>query len=746
MSLTSSCPWIRSTQLDSTGRAAVTAKVPRARLRPGFARLGFVKAPVAALLILAAGLSAQTPGELDFLANHTDYREIRNMLPAYLRRLAAERLEARRRQIAELRPEQLEERRRQVRQAILRGIGGLPQRTPLNARITGVIERDDHRIEKLVFESLPGFYVTANLYLPKTGRPPYPAVLYPLGHEPGAKAYPVWQQMLVTLARNGYVALAWDTLGQGERIQLWDEDFRASKVRSSTVEHTMLGIQCLLVGDSLARYTIWDGLRALDYLLSRPEVDPKRVAVTGNSGGGTHTAYLAALDDRLQVAAPSCYLTSWQRLLETIGPQDAEQCFPGWLAAGMDHADFVLAFAPKPYLMLAAIRDFFSIAGARRTFEEARGLYERAGAADRIALVEADDGHGYSKPRRLAAYRWFDRWLKGADAAGGETEAPIAREDELWVTKTGQLATSLGGETVFTLNRKRAEALRRPAPPVSREEVRRRIAFRTPEGPLSVRPLGAIERTGYRLEKLLYQTEPGIEIPALLAIPESPPGRKPAALLVHGQGKSAAQAEMEALVRAGLVVLAIDARGWGETRSAAGKSTDWARYFGDYDSAMTALLLDRPLVGQRAADISRGLDLLAQRPEVDSARICAVGIGAGGVPLLHAAALDERLRKIALDRTLASYESVVRRPIHQGVFENVIFGVLQAYDLPDLAAGLAPRKLWLIDPADPLGEPLSLEEAQSCYQAAVKAGAARILRRSPEQSPAALYREFLAAW
>lgn len=712
-----------------------------------FVRLLLVKTLICVFMVAAAGLLAQAPSDLDFLANHTDYREIRNMLPSYLKRLAAERLEARRRQIENLQPQDLAEHRRKVREAILKGVGGLPERTPLNARVTGVLEREDHRIEKIVFESQPGFYVTANLYLPKTGKPPYPAVLYPLGHEPGAKAYPIWQQMLVTLARNGYVALAWDTLGQGERIQLWDEDLRASKVLRSTTEHTMLGIQCLLVGDSLARYTIWDGIRALDYLLSRPEVDPKRVAVTGNSGGGTHTAYLAALDDRLQVAAPSCYLTSWARLLDTIGPQDAEQCFPGWLAAGLDHADFVLAFAPKPYLILSAIRDFFSIAGARQTYQEARRIYERAGAADRIAMVEADDGHGYSTPRRLAAYRWFERWLKGTAREVPEPEAPIAREEELWATKTGQVVTSLGGETVFTLNRKRARALQRPGPPVAAETVRRVVGFIKPDGPLLTKPFGVLERSGYRIEKLVYETEPGIEVPALLAVPEAPPERKPAVLLVHGRGKAAARAELEAFVKAGHVVLAIDVRGLGETRpSMAGKGADWTRYFGDYDSAMASLLLERPLVGQRAADIVRGVDLLVTRAEVDAQRICAVGIEAGAVPVLHAALLDDRIRKVALQGMLASYASVVERPIHQGIFENVVFGVLKHYDLPELAASLGQRKVWLIDTSDPLGQPLPLEETQKIYAAALKAGTARVARRKVEEPPASVFKEFLAAW
>src|SRR5689334_2154106 len=222
--------------------------------------------------------------------------------------------------------------------------------------------------------------------------------------------------MLLTLARNGYVALSWDPIGQGERIQMYDEDLHASKVRDSTTEHTILGIQTILTGHAIARYTIHDGLRALDYLLSRKEVDPKRVACTGNSGGGTHTAYLSALDDRIRVAAPSCYITSWRRLLETIGPQDAEQVFPNWLRDGLDFPDFLYAAAPKPYLVLSAIRDFFPIDGARESFREAQRYYP----PDKLRMVEADDGHGYTKPRRIAAYAWFARWLKKSEDQGSE--------------------------------------------------------------------------------------------------------------------------------------------------------------------------------------------------------------------------------------------------------------------------------------------------------------------------------------
>ena len=189
---------------------------------------------------------------------------------------------------------------------------------------------------------------------------------------------------------------------------------RISANRSATLYDRThdIGIQCLLAGDSLARYTIWTEARAGTW--SRVPKLTLRDGVTGNSGGGTHTAYLAALDDRIHVAAPSCYLASWRALLETIGPQDAEQNLPPWLGAGLDHADFIYAFSPKPYLVLSAIRDFFSIAGSRATYSEAQRLYTLIGAPEKLQMFEADDGHGYT-PEKIAAYRRFGRWLKGID-------------------------------------------------------------------------------------------------------------------------------------------------------------------------------------------------------------------------------------------------------------------------------------------------------------------------------------------
>ena len=700
---------------------------------------------------------AQQSDDLNFASGLEQFHNIRRMLPSYLNNIGFRMLGERRRRVEHLATiEDVNKRRSYVREQMLKDLGGFPDRTPLNARVVGVLERPGYRIEKVIFESQPHFYVTANLYLPKTGHPPYPAILYPLGHERGGKTNPTWQQMLGSLATKGFVALAWDPVGQGERLQIFDEDLRESKVGDSTTEHTIVGTQCMLVGDHLARYTIWDGMRALDYLLSRKEVDPAHIGLTGNSGGGTHTAYIAALDDRIQVAAPSCYITSWHLMLDTIGPQDAEQTFPLWLQEGLDYPDYLYAFAPKPYLLLSAIRDFFPIAGARETFAEAEKVYSAIGEREKVGMFEADDGHGYNKSRRLAAYDWFGRWLKGARDTDPEPQIEMATPEELRCTATGQVSTSLGGESVFTLNQKRLAQLK--ASGLTRlsdlpGKVREVIRYEPPSGPLQVTSYGAINRSGYRIEKLIYESEPGIFIPSLLYVPDAGASKKAAVLMVTGDGKAASASEAEQFAASGTVVLSIDVRGAGETRVDTDvNSREFDRYFGDFNDTMTALLVGKTMAGMRALDISRGADVLTSRKDVDPNQVYGYGKDEGALPLLYAAVLEVKIRRVMLDGMLISYESVVNSRVSRRILEGIAPGMLKYYDLQDLVAALAPRDVWIVNGTDPMGHELPASEVTKEYRRALEAfsqqGTAQAIHirdRMLGQDTTPFYREFTAA-
>ncbi len=327
------------------------------------------------------------------------------------------------------------------------------ENTPLNAQTTGTLERETFIVEKVIFESHPGFYVTAALFLPKQRQSPAPAVIYCAGHADVGFRSETYQHILINLVSKGFIVLAFDPIGQGERLQYLDAASGKSKAGGPTVEHSYAGAQTLLTGTSLTDYFIWDGIRALDYLETRSEVDMKRIGVTGRSGGGTQTAQIAACDDRIYAAAPECYITNFKRLLQSIGPQDAEQNPYKAIAKGFDHPDYLHVRAPKPTLIITTTHDFFSIQGARETFAEVQKSYTALGKSENVQMVEDFGIHESTKNNREALYAFFQKHLN-LPGSPTDTETTPFPAEELWVTPNGQVGTSYKCETVFSLNQK----------------------------------------------------------------------------------------------------------------------------------------------------------------------------------------------------------------------------------------------------------------------------------------------------
>jgi len=636
----------------------------------------------------------------------------RARLVAYLNSIGRAQLAARRAEVDAFKSSaDVDRHKAKVREKILNLIGGLPaNRGPLNTKALGSLERDGYRIEKIVYESLPGFFVTANVYVPTRGTGPFPAILMPVGHSVDGKAGS--RQMAVGLALKGFIALAHDPIGQGERLQYYDPDLRGSKVGGPTDEHTHSNGHTLLIGDNVARYRIWDGIRGIDYLLTRKDVDANRIGCTGCSGGGTLATYISALDDRVKAAAPSCYITSWEALMEGPGPQDAEQSFPNFLAEGLNIGDYIALFAPKPWLIGSTVEDFFPLEGARQTYEESRRIYALYKAADRISWHVGPGGHGTPQPSREAVYRFFERWLKGAEGAEGEPPFPPEDPANLICTRTGQVADSFNSESVFTLNRKRAADLI----PRTRETDRTKLAAHVRRlAAISIQPAGATtkatsvnryRRDGYDLDVLSLSMEPGLDIAGLLLKPDGA-GPFPAFLVVDPRPKSVLGApggELEALVKAGYLVLAVQPRGVPET-AASGRPT----LLGDTSLSMRALVVGKTLPGMRAEDIIRAADFLAARSDVDKSRIRAYGRGTLAVPLLYAALLDQRIQQIVLEDGLVSYRTAVDRPVHRNLYEVAVPGVLRSFDIPDLLAALGTQRVVLVNPLDAIGKPQTVE-------------------------------------
>lgn len=608
-------------------------------------------------------------------------------------------------------PAEIAAYQKRLREAFLQAIGGLPERTPLNPAVTGVVMRSGYRVEKIIFESQPKHYVTALLFLPDQRQftPPYPGVLVPCGHAPTAKAFSEFQTMGALLALNGMAALVFDPIDQGERGQYFGEG--GWPKLWGTAAHTTVGMGCVLLGQNTARFEIWDGMCAIDYLQSRPEVDPERIGCTGCSGGGTQTSYLMALDARIGPAAPSCYLTSTRRLSETMGADDSEQQIFGQLAVGLHEADFIMMRAPAPVLMCTATHDFFDIQGSWDTFRCAKRLYTRMGCAERVDLLEEDGEHGYRTIHREGAARWMARWLLQNDQPLSEPKITLLTEAECLCTTDGKVMSLPGARSVYDLNEdyENELAMRRAALWAQGErtqllaEVRRLIgARRLAELPQPrVESFGIVARPGYKIERLLLWPEDDIAIPSLLFLPDKS-GSDEVVLYVHEQGKATDAGRggpVERLVLSGAAVLAVDLRGTGQTRST---FQGWGGP--EYQDAYCAYLLGRSSVGTWAEDILVCARYAAERRAAGRQNVVQlVAIGKVGVAALHAAALEPALfQSTRLTRTLVSWSNVIHNRLNQGQATNFVHGALLHYDLPDLKATLGGT-LTVIEPVNAVG-------------------------------------------
>ena len=643
--------------------------------------------PIIALLLWPTLAVAD---ELNVLPDRLEDGPTKQMLTRYLHAQTESAFARRKARFAEINSiDDVRKYQQETRALLLEQLGPFPERTPLNATTVGKIEGDGYVMERVIFESQPRHYVTAILFLPTSSKPPYPGVVIPCGHSGSGKA--AQQQIAIGLAKAGIAALSYDPIGQGERYQMLDDE---GKPRfKPTDEHTLLGATSILVGRNTATYRIWDGMRAIDYLSQRKEIDPEKIGVTGCSGGGTLTSYLMALDERVACAAPSCYLTSFPRLLETIGPQDAEQNIYAQIALGIDHADYIHLRAPKPTLILASTRDFFDIEGTWDSFREAKQLYTGLGFAERVSLVETDAKHGYPRLQREAMVRWMSRWLLDKDEDIAEPEFETHSLENVQCTPRGQVMLLDDARSVMDLNVEFAESCVAQRENLWRQgnrdnalaKVREIAGIRELDAlPVAkVRPAGKLERNGYAIEKIVIVPEDGIALPALLFRPEKETGKP--YLYLHGLGKNSlakSGGPLEKLALGGNTVLTVDLRGTGET------GPDQESLLGaNWKDIFISYLLGRSLLTMRSEDTLVCARYLSEL--TGGGKINLVAVGAAGPPAMHAAALEGDLFVSAeFTDSLTSWAEYLRTPEARGQMVNVVHGALQYYDLLDLTATL----------------------------------------------------------
>lgn len=592
---------------------------------------------------------------------------------------------------------EIESRGLAVREAFLASIGGLPQTSaPLNAQLVGAIARDGYRIEKVIFESLPRVHVTSLLYLPDGLDGPAPGILFLCGHAREAKAFPEYQRVCHDFARNGFVVLAVDPTGQGERVTTFDPQSGEMTVPWGTVEHSYQGLVCGLTGSNIARYFLWDALRGLDYLQSRQEVDPERLGVTGNSGGGTQTTLVCMSGDlRVKAAAPCTYVTSREHYFMSGQAQDAEQIQFGITGSGINYDDMFYPFAPRPLFIGAVADDFFNPEGTALTFDRLKRVYRLYGEPDRLEWVLGPGGHRYSAELRQAAVNFFRRHLHGANpghVTRRDDEIPVLPGAKLWCTQQGHVRTAYpNAKSPLELNQACIPE-RRPARNAA--ELRRRIrhVLRIEDRlahPVALFPRnsGEFEIAGRAAHRVVFRSEEFVAGAGTLIGGED---ASEAAIVVHPGGTCAMEAAMETgapALEAGYALFVFDVRGTGALKQQPVNriSEEWPRSYYSTPQwlAVCAYALGECLFGMRVFDVLRAAEFL--RTRFEKVHLC----GRGLEPALwgyYAGALDEGIASVRLDGLLESYEALISSVFYRRDFlpSAGVHGVLREFDLPEL--------------------------------------------------------------
>lgn len=656
------------------------------------------------------------------------YSDAENALYKSLSQRAFEQLEVRKEQVSKLNSKaDWQNRRSTVKNKLQKVVGPFPEKTPLNPQITGRVQGNGFTVEHVVYESRPDFYVSASMFIPDNLDGQTPAIVYFSGHTSLAYRSTTYQHVILNLVKKGFIILAVDPVGQGERLQYYDPEREESVIGGPSTEHSYVGAQCFIAGNTVANYFIWDGIRSIDYLMTREEVDPERIGVTGRSGGGTQTAYIGAFDERVQAAAIENYITSYEKLFKSRAPQDAEQNFFQSIEEGLDQGDLLTARMPKPTQIIATTRDIFSIEGTRNVYQEAMAGFRAMGSAENLEMVVDDHVHGSTEKNREAMYAFFQMHL---DLPGNarDQDVELFPLKKLQVTETGQVLNALNSKRVFDLNKEAANQLQENLENQRDnnledhltslpQKVKDISGYESPSPSKEIVFSGRFQRDGYAIEKYLLVQNELYAIPLIAMVPE---GNKKEELILylHPDGKSAEAGQgeqMERLVQQGHVVVAPDVRGIGELGPGYLQGDSYISGT-SYNKWFAGILTGKSIVALQMEDITKTLNFAKEQFEVDRGNVYGVSSGILTPVLLHSATISKEFSRLLLQLPLISYHSLVANIFYENAWiPESVPGSLKAYDLPDLAAAFAPNKLWMVNTENHLGNPVDQEQLENEY-------------------------------
>lgn len=620
-----------------------------------------------------------------------------------------------------------EAHRARVRANFMDAIGGLPKpRAPLKARVTGCAAQEKFVVEKLIYESLPNFPVTAACYVPKGLKGRNPAVVFVCGHWDAGKQQATYQSVCTDLANNGFVVLAIDPLGQGERSQYFERGKRV--VGPAVYEHIHAGFQFFLQGANVSRHFIWDIRRGFDYLETRRDVDPSRIGITGNSGGGTQTCLMLMSEPRLAAAVPCTFVMSLESYLKTGQAQDSEQIVRNCMVEGPDHDDFITMIAPRPLLVGAAAYDFFPIEGTLESVRRAKRIYSLYGKPGNVDVHVDNITHCYSAGLRQACVNWFKKHFLGEKPDFKTGQPGLIPESDLRATKSGQVSLDFPkAKTIFDFNREHLSRLRpstRHPSPITLAHALGLSQAGDRSAAIYPRVISDSDVNGYRVEKVFFYSATDILVTALVVHPwdAKPTKALPATMLLLENGTDDAVRErsrIESWLRKGHRVFVFDVRGVGgvKTRSTSGIDDASTPMVGtEYKLACDATMLGLSTLGMRVFDVLRGFDYLRTRQDVGAIHIA--GIRSGAIYAYFAAAIENGFKSVIAENMLVSYrhlcETRYYSPYAHG-WNIGAWGILRHFDLPDLLACLRGRSVTFINPRSAAGETITKREFEEWF-------------------------------
>jgi dienelactone hydrolase len=607
-------------------------------------------------------------------------------------------------------------RRDDLRRRLLRAWGGFPAKAcSLEPHVLGVLRRDGYRVERLLFQTLPGVWMTANAYVPD-GKGKHPAILAVHGHWHGARVDPVVQSRCIGAAKLGFFVLAVDAFGAGER---------AIGTKLGEYHGDMTGATLLPVGRPLSGLQVYENMRAVDYLRSRPEVDGSRIGVTGASGGGNQSMYAGAWDERLKAAVPVCSVGTYRAYLRAACCMC--EVVPGALRF-TEEGDLLGLTAPRGLMVINATQDAFqfSVGQAKKSLARASAIYRLYGRAGDVRHTVFDWHHDYNRPMREAMYGWMTLHLKGQGDGRPIPEPSLKPEDPETLRCFPGESRPADWMTIprFAAREARALLARRTVPATreawEREAKRRREALlkevfggfpdRTP---LQLKVTAGADGRG---RTLAFQPEPGLTLTAHERFSTGGKSANVAVILdLDGAEKAAAGPLAKALGEAGWDVVTVDLRATGSLawpHDAVGRAPD-------HTTAEWGLWLGRPLLGQWTWDVSRLLDALKESG-TEPVAVAVIGRGPAGVVALCAAATDRRVACVAAVDTLASYVTDVP---YQGQRLGLMApGILRDVgDVADIAGLCAPQPVVIAAGVWAGGRPVTETERRDAFRLAASA-------------------------